>query len=124
MENLRKWLNANKLSLNVAKTEFLLIGSKSMIKKIFDFQPINVFIECKAFGVQLTSIYRGKVILKIFVEKYAQEFWRFVESNLMLTNKHLFLFLTPLSVFISTIAVKYEMCSVKLYQNNFKNYKI
>ena len=32
LENLRKWLIANKLSLNVAKTEFILIGSKSMIK--------------------------------------------------------------------------------------------
>ena len=27
IENLRKWLIANKLSLNVAKTEFILIGS-------------------------------------------------------------------------------------------------
>ena len=33
LENLRKWLIANKLSLNVAKTEFMLIGSKSMIKR-------------------------------------------------------------------------------------------
>ena len=32
LENLRKWLIANKLSLNVAKTEFILIGSISMIK--------------------------------------------------------------------------------------------
>ncbi len=32
LENLRKWLIANKLSLNVAKTEFMLIGSKQMIK--------------------------------------------------------------------------------------------
>ena len=37
-ENLRKWLIANKLSRNVAKTEFILIGSKSMIK-IF---PIHI----------------------------------------------------------------------------------
>ena len=32
LENLRKWLIANKLRLNVAKTEFILIGSKSMIQ--------------------------------------------------------------------------------------------
>ena len=31
LENLRKWLIANKLSFNVAKTEFMLIGSKRMI---------------------------------------------------------------------------------------------
>ena len=28
LENLRNWLIANKFSLNVAKTEFMLIGSK------------------------------------------------------------------------------------------------
>ncbi len=33
LENLRKWLISNKLSLNVAKTEFMLIGSKPMIKR-------------------------------------------------------------------------------------------
>jgi hypothetical protein len=33
LENLRKWLIANKLSLNVAKTEFMLIGSKEMTEK-------------------------------------------------------------------------------------------
>jgi hypothetical protein len=32
LENLRKWLTANKRSLNVAKTGFMLIGSKPMIK--------------------------------------------------------------------------------------------
>ena len=30
LENLRKWLVANRLSLNVAKTEFILIGSEPM----------------------------------------------------------------------------------------------
>ena len=34
LENLRKWLIANKLSLNVAKTEFILIGCKPMIKSL------------------------------------------------------------------------------------------
>ena len=35
LENLRKWLIANKLSLNVAKTEVMLIGSKPMSQKYF-----------------------------------------------------------------------------------------
>ena len=43
LENLRKWLIANKLSLNVAKTEFIIIGSKSMTKNISNPDP-NVFI--------------------------------------------------------------------------------
>ena len=59
LENLRKWLIANKLSLNVAKTEFILIGSKPMIKSISNKQP-NIIIEnkpikqvydCKTLGV-------------------------------------------------------------------------
>ena len=45
LENLRKWLIANKLSLNVAKTEFILIGSKPMIKSISNKQPnISIYI--------------------------------------------------------------------------------
>ena len=61
LENLRKWLIANKLSLNVAKTEFMLIGSKPMIKNISTSHP-NVFIEnqqikkvneCKTLGVTI-----------------------------------------------------------------------
>ena len=46
LENLRKWLIANKLSLNVPKTEFILICSKSMINNISNSHP-NVFIENK-----------------------------------------------------------------------------
>ena len=59
LENLRKWLIANKLSLNVAKTEFILIGSKPMIKCIsdshlsikIDNKPIKQIHECKSLGV-------------------------------------------------------------------------
>ena len=47
LENLRKWLMANKLSLNVAKTEFILIGSKPVITSISDFQ-LNIKIDNKA----------------------------------------------------------------------------
>ncbi|CAB4043209.1 RNA-directed DNA polymerase from mobile element jockey-like, partial [Paramuricea clavata] len=58
-EYLRKWLIANKLSLNVAKTEFILIGSKPMIKSISNKQPkiiienkpIKQVYDCKTLGV-------------------------------------------------------------------------
>ena len=49
LENLRKWLIANKLSFNVAKTEFMLNGSKRVINKISDSQP-NAFIDNKKIG--------------------------------------------------------------------------
>ena len=57
LENLRKWLIANKLSLNVAKTEFILIGSKSMMKNISNSHP-NVFIENK----QIKQVYECKTL--------------------------------------------------------------
>ena len=61
LENLRKWFVANRLSLNVAKTEFILIGSKPMLEKTFYSHP-NVHIqnkqikqvyECKTLGVTI-----------------------------------------------------------------------
>ena len=59
LENLRKWLIANKLSLNVAKTEFLLIGSKPISNfisnahpnVIIESEPINQVYECRTLGV-------------------------------------------------------------------------
>ena len=39
LENLRKWLMANKLSLNVAKTEFQIIGTKQNLKNILGQKP-------------------------------------------------------------------------------------
>ena len=61
LENLRKWLTANKLSLNVAKTEYQLIGTKQNLKKVLDQKP-NIYIldspikqvfQCKTLGVIL-----------------------------------------------------------------------
>ena len=59
LERLRKWLMANKLSLNVAKTEFQLIGTKYMLKKISYYQPVVTILnkptkqvfQCKTLGV-------------------------------------------------------------------------
>ena len=56
-----KWLICNRLTLNVAKTEFMLIGSKQMIKRISDLElnvvienkPVRHVIECKTLGVTL-----------------------------------------------------------------------
>ena len=57
LENLRKWLIANKLSLNVAKTQFIIIGSKSMTKNISNPHP-SVFIENK----QIKQVYECKTL--------------------------------------------------------------
>ena len=44
LENLRIWLNANKLSLNIGKTEFMLIGSRSLVHTVSD-SNLNIMIE-------------------------------------------------------------------------------
>ena len=46
LENIRKWLIANRLTVNVAKTEFMLIGTKQIIKSILNLE-LNVVIESK-----------------------------------------------------------------------------
>ncbi|CAB3997187.1 Hypothetical predicted protein [Paramuricea clavata] len=59
LEMLRKWLIANKLSLNVTKTEFQIIGTKQMLKKSSVQQlkihiqniPIKQVFQCKTLGV-------------------------------------------------------------------------
>ena len=65
LENLRNWLIANKLSLNVAKTEFMLIGSRQMIK---DFHRKN-FIENKQIKQVDKCKTLGKITLKMSAEK-------------------------------------------------------
>ena len=64
LENLRKWLIANKLSLNVAKTEFILIGSKPMIKSISNRQP-NIVIDNKP----IQQVYNCKT-LRVTVDQH------------------------------------------------------
>ena len=44
LECLKRWLQANKLSVNVAKSEFLMIGSNSLLRSRLDRQP-DLFIE-------------------------------------------------------------------------------
>ena len=59
LDTLKKWLVVNKLSLNVAKTEFMIIGSKPMMKSIsnslpnikIDDKSISQVNECKTLGV-------------------------------------------------------------------------
>ena len=56
LENLRNWLMANKLSLNVGKTEFMLIGSQRMIKDShqsisIENKQIKQIYECKTLGI-------------------------------------------------------------------------
>ena len=76
LENLRHWLIANKLSLNVAKTEFMLIGSPQMSRNVSNYQA-NISVDnkqiqqvnkSKALGkIVVKIIYPGSLILKTYV---------------------------------------------------------
>ena len=68
---------------------------------------LNEFINAKLSELQLTSIYLGRVIQKIFAKKFVAESLLSVEPNLMLTKKLLFPYITLLSALTSIIAVKY-----------------
>ena len=101
LENVRKWLIANKLSLNVAKTEFILIGSKSMIKNISN-SYVFVFIEnnqikqvyeCKTFGIKIDQNLSWKGNTDEICKKVTTKISAiFVESNRLdrLVKIHLF----------------------------------
>ena len=56
--NISKWLIANKLTLNMTKTEFILIGSRQKLKTITDSPvvsingtPVNQVLTSKSLGV-------------------------------------------------------------------------
>ena len=65
LRNVHNWLSANKLNLNIAKTEYVLIGSRHRINSL-DIQPsINIDKQSvkikgsnipKCSGFKLTSI--------------------------------------------------------------------
>ena len=62
LENLNKWLVANKLSLNIAKTEFMIIGSRQRINStqndiaiVISDREINRFEVIKSLGVHIDS---------------------------------------------------------------------
>ena len=42
LKSLHNWLNTNKLSLNIAKTEFMTIGSRQKIRTIDDEITIKI----------------------------------------------------------------------------------
>jgi hypothetical protein len=132
LEKLRKSLIANKLSLNVAKTEFMLIGSKQMIKNISNLQ-LNVKIENNS----IKQVYESKT-LGVTIDQHLS--WKTNTENICkkitsgisalrrlkeFADKQtlLFLYIMLLFVHILITAVKYGMCLEKRNQKYSKNYK-
>ena len=77
LENLKRWFIANKLSLNVAKTEFMVNRSKQMIRSISDLQlnvkieneSVNQVSESKTLGVTIDQHLSWKSNTEIICKK-------------------------------------------------------
>ena len=71
LANLHEWLNANKFSLNIAKTELMLIGSRQRLATTighsltvqFKGHEIDRVPHTKSLGVYIDQIFRGPNML-------------------------------------------------------------
>ena len=59
--NLNTWLTSNKLSLNIAKTEFMVIGSRQRLAT-FENHDLNIFVNDKKIKKVQTSESLGLTI--------------------------------------------------------------
>ena len=80
LKNLHQWLLANRLSLNVAKTEFMIIGSRQRLL-VHDNEHIRIEIdgktikrvnETKSLGLQIDEHLHGHDMSKIFPKRLHQ----------------------------------------------------
>ena len=76
LENLRHWLIANKLSLNVAKTEFMLIGSPQMLRNVSNYQA-NILIDNK----QIQQVNKSKALGTIIDQHLS---WNPITENIIM----------------------------------------
>ena len=89
-DNVKEWLFANKLSLNLVKAEYLLIRSRPNIKNLLvelnifvGDVPVNRVSVTIAVGVMLMNFFRGINILIIYLGKFHQELLRFKDFILL-----------------------------------------
>ena len=122
-----RWLKANKLSLNVAKTEFMVISSRQKLQSLNDYTR-NIHVD----GVPINQSNQSKPLGLIIDENLS---WKSLKkyplaSVLLSASGHLFqctLQLKCTKVLLShtsIIAALYEMASPNSVVRNFKNFKI
>ena len=74
--NLNKWLISNKLTLNTAKTEFMLIGSRQKLSTLssqpelsIDNVPIEKVTSVKSLGISIDENLRLQTHISIIISK-------------------------------------------------------
>ena len=133
LHSLRNWLIANKLSLDVAKTEFMLIGAPQMIRNYSNFQP-NILIvnkqirqvnKTKTLGTTIDQQLTWKTnTVNICKKNNIRNFSSTRVSNHLLPIEiRLFLYTMLLYVPTSIIVLMFGMCLAKHNLNDCKNYK-
>ena len=67
-----RWLKTNKLSLNVAKTEFMVISSRQKLQSLNDYtMNIHIDMQCpNKPGLSLMKISRGRPTFMKSLKKY------------------------------------------------------
>ena len=79
--NIKKWLLANKLSFNLTKTEYLVIGSPFNLNNLtsepnimmIDKVPIKRVTKTKSLGIQIANFYPGTIIWRKYVKRRPRE---------------------------------------------------
>ncbi len=75
LESCNTWMINNKLSLHLGKTELMLVGSKTKLKNVDDFnitclaQEINGVKSVKYLGVQLDQCVSGVLDCKLIIKR-------------------------------------------------------
>ena len=126
------WLKANKLSLNVAKTEFMVISSRQKLQSLNDY-TINIHID----GVPINQSNQSKSLRPIIDENllwraHIHEISEKVSSDIgaLKWSGHLFhctlqlKYTKVLSSHTSIIAALYGMAWPNSLVRNFKHFKI
>ena len=76
--NLNRWIKANKLSLNIAKTEFMVIGSRQRLaafdnhklRVTVNSEPVRQVTSTKTLELTLDENLTRKIILKLFLKTF------------------------------------------------------
>ena len=78
LDNLKKWLTSNKLTLNSAKTEFMLVGSRQKLNTLsnplklsIDNVPIEHVSSVKSLGIFIDENLRGQTHIDKLSKKVA-----------------------------------------------------
>ena len=117
LKSINLWLRANKLSLNVAKTEFMVISSRQKLQSLND-KTININVEgvkinqtdhSKALGLNIDEIYPGRSTYTQFQKKSLPVSVYLSESDLLFQCIPLLEYTRVLSNHILIAAVLFGM---------------